>query len=309
MPLAGSAQKDPLSGCIHRISQVLGLHKANRLPWSICLLSSVPKLEFLSKRTAAARRNYRILEPGNYVYDFELPLDSRLPESIKIGFGRVKYELVAIIARAGAFRADLVGSKEVTLIRTPAEGSLEQFQPLAINRKWKDELHVEIIVSSKSIPLDAQIPISCTLTTQATIQFHWMKVFVTEHTEYFCSDKLVHRVEPVRKILICEKWGDILPTSAFSGSPERSVPAMARTFDQSTAASKVPTEVPIDILGYLGGGASNPVTEMEVLAQLSSCSNMKDHKSARFHSDTTYRNIRIHHWIKVVTFLTAGLSG
>jgi hypothetical protein len=303
------AQNDPFSGFIYRVSKIPGLHKTDRLARSMSLLRSVPKIAFSSEKTAEAQRGYRVFEPGDYVYDFELPLDSQLPESIEVELGWVKYELKAIVERAGAFRDDLVGSREVTLIRTPAEDSMEQFHPIAINRGWEDELHIEFIVCGKSFPLDAQIPISCTLTTQVTVQFHWMKVFATEHIEYLCSDKRVRRMEPVRETLLFEKRGDILPTSTFFGSLKRAVSGGARAFDQSPAGLKTQAIEPTAILGDLGGDASNLVTEMEVLAQLPSCPNMTDLKSPRFHSDTTYQNIRIHHWIKVDRPFIVGFSG
>ena len=60
-----------------------------------------------------------------------------LPESINVDLGSVKYELEALVERSGAFRANLVGAKELTLIRAPSEGSLEQVEPIAISRNWK----------------------------------------------------------------------------------------------------------------------------------------------------------------------------
>lgn len=306
-PLAMPPQKVPFIGSIYGASKILGLQKTNKPAWPSGLLWSDPKVEFSSEMTAAAQRGYRVFKPGNYVYDFELPLDSRLPESIEVGLGSVKYELKAIVERVGAFSTDLVGSREITLIRTPAEGSMEQFQSIEISRNWLDELRVEIIISGKSFPLNAQIPISCTLTTQATVQFHWMKVFATEHTEYLCSDKRVHHIAPVRNTLLFEKRVDVLPTSAFSGIPKRAVSDGACTFDQSSAELKVQTEAPTDILGGIDGAASTLVTEIEVLAQLPSWHNVKDHKSRRFYSDTTYQNIRINHWIKVDRLVTVSI--
>jgi len=83
---------------------------------------------------SVAQKGYRTFCPGEYMYNFELPLDSHLPETIDVDLGSVKYELEATVERAGAFRTNLVGTKEVTLIRAPSEGSLEQVEPIAISR-------------------------------------------------------------------------------------------------------------------------------------------------------------------------------
>lgn len=248
-----------------------------------------------------AQRSYRVFEPGNYAYEFELPLNSSLPETLVVESGSVHYELKAIVERAGLFCADLAGSRDVALIRAPAEDSLEQFESIAVDRNWKDEVHVEITVSGKSFPLGAQIPIWCRLTTQAKVQFHWIKIFVTEHTEYYCSDKRVHRMEPVRRIQLFEKLGAILPTSAVSGKSKTVASGMVYTSDQSPVTSKMHVEEPTTLASGLSRDSGDPVTEMNILAQLPSRHNTNGtDKSSQLHSDSTYENIRVHHWIKVV---------
>ena len=52
---------------------------------------------------SVAQKGYRTFYPGDYLYNFELPLDSRLPETIDVDLGSVKYELEATVERAGAF--------------------------------------------------------------------------------------------------------------------------------------------------------------------------------------------------------------
>ncbi|KAI5297896.1 hypothetical protein KEM55_004105, partial [Ascosphaera atra] len=54
----------------------------------------------LSKSDAAAastntvaQHGYKIFYPGDYLYNFELPIDSKMPETIKTDSGFVKYEL------------------------------------------------------------------------------------------------------------------------------------------------------------------------------------------------------------------------
>jgi hypothetical protein len=254
---------------------------------------------------SVAQKGYRTFNPGDYVYNFELPLDSRLPETIDVDLGSVKYELEAVVERAGAFRANLVGTREVQLIRAPAEGSLEQVEPIAISRNWEDQLHYDIVISGKSFPLGSQVPIAFKLTPLAKVQCHRIKVLVTENIEYFCSNKRVHRMEPTRKVQLFEKRADTPPTSTFPGSSMRVTSGGGVPFSQrerAAAGESVQTTDPTNLLGNLTGDQVGP-TEMEFNVQLPSCSANRDRERAtRLHFDTTYQNIQVHHWIKVCQF-------
>ncbi|KAK7192196.1 hypothetical protein DPSP01_010203 [Paraphaeosphaeria sporulosa] len=287
----------------------LSTKEAKRLSLQVNQSRSFGKGESPSGGPTVAQKGYRSFNPGTYMYNFELPLDSHLPETIDVELGSVKYELEATIERAGAFRANLVGTKEVTLIRAPAEGSLEQVEPIAISRSWEDQLHYDIVISGKSFPLGAQVPIAFKLTPLAKVQCHRIKVFVTENVEYFCSNKRVHRMEPVRKVQLFEKRADGPATSTFPGSTMRIVSGGGVPYDQRAAASRgedVTVQDPTNLLGDLSTGDANiGPTEMEFNVQLPSCHNMREKdKASRLHFDTTYQNIQVHHWIKIVMRLS-----
>lgn len=286
----------------------LSTKEAKRLSIAVNQSRSFGKGESLCGGPSVAQKGYRTFNPGDYKYNFELPLDSRLPETIDVDLGSVKYELEATIERAGAFRANLVGTKEITLIRAPAEGSLEQVEPIAISRSWEDQLHYDIVISGKSFPLGAQVPIAFKLTPLAKVQCHRIKVFVTENIEYFCSNKRVHRMEPVRKIQLFEKRADGPATSTFPGSTMRVTSGGGVPYDYRAAAARgehVPVADTTNLLGDLNGDMSIGPTEMEFNVQLPGCANMRDKdKSAKLHFDTTYQNIQVHHWIKIVMRLS-----
>ena len=253
-----------------------------------------------------AQKGYRVFTPGDYMYNFELPIDSRLPESIDVELGCVKYELEAIVERAGAFRANLGGTKEIVMIRAPAEGSLEQVEPIAISRNWEDQLHYDIVISGKSFPLGAQVPIAFKLTPLAKVQCHRIKVFVTENIQYFTANKRVHRLEPTRKIQLFEKRADGPSTSAYPGSSVRITAGGGIPYDYREAAARGEEHTPRDttnLLGNLQGEHNVGPTEMEFNVQLPSCHAMSDKdRLARLHFDTTYACIQVHHWIKVMIF-------
>ncbi|KAL5115560.1 hypothetical protein ACEQ8H_006536 [Pleosporales sp. CAS-2024a] len=289
-------------------SQNLTSKEAKRLSLQANQSRSFGKGETPSSGPSVAQKGYRIFDAGEYTYNFELPLDSHLPETIDADLGSVKYELEATVERAGAFRTNLVGTKEVALIRAPSEGSLEQVEPIAISRSWEDQLHYDIVISGKSFPLGSQVPIAFKLTPLAKVQCHRIKVFVTENVEYFCNNKRVHRMEPVRKIQLFEKRADAPPTSTFPGSTMRIVSGGGVPYDQRAAAARgeeVQVQDSTNLLGNLDGDTNVGPTEMEFNVQLPSCHNLRDKdKMNRLHFDTTYQNIQVHHWIKLVMRLS-----
>ena len=267
-------------------------------------LQEVQSKSFGKSDTNVVQRSYRTFQPGNYVYNFELPIDSRLPETIDVELGHVKYELEAIVERSGAFRANLVGSKEVVMIRAPTEGSLETVEPIAISRDWEDQLHYDIVISGKSFPLGSQVPIAFKLTPLAKVRCHRIKVYVTENIQYFTCNKRVHRMEPTRRIQLFEKRADGHSTSAYAGSSLRVTAGGGVDYDAREAAALGDESVPRDLSNLLGplDGEHTAVgpTEMEINVQLPSCHEMEEReKAARLHFDTTYTNIQVHHWIKV----------
>jgi arrestin-related trafficking adapter 3/6 len=270
-------------------------------------LQEVQSRSFNKSDTNINQKGYRVFTPGDYIYNFELPIDSRLPETIDVELGNVKYELEAVVERAGAFRANLVGSKEVVMIRAPTEGSLETVEPIAISRDWEDQLHYDIVISGKSFPLGSQVPIAFKLTPLAKVRCHRIKVYITENIQYFTSNKRVHRLEPTRRIQLFEKRADAQSNSTYPGSSFRITAGGGVDYDAREAAARGDENAPRDQTNLLGNleGQHNGIgpTEMEMNVQLPSCQYMAEkEKAARIHFDTTYANIQVHHWIKVSFF-------
>ncbi|KAF2767106.1 hypothetical protein EJ03DRAFT_276834 [Teratosphaeria nubilosa] len=306
---SGASRLDPLGRSSPNSSNVnLTAKEAKRLSLAVNQSRSFNKNEAPTGANSVAAKGYRTFLPGDYIYNFELPLDSRLPETIDVELGSVRYELEAEITRSGAFRANLLGNKEVQLIRAPAEGSLEQVEPIAISRNWEDQLHYDIVISGKSFPLGSQVPIAFKLTPLAKVQCHRIKVLITENIEYFCSNKKVHRMEPARKVQLFEKRSDQPPVSTFPGSTMRVTAGGGIPYDQRARAAAGEEVTPVDtsnLLGNLEGDTNIGPTEMEFNVQLPSCHNMKDRdRGQRLHFDTTYQNIQVHHWIKIVMRLS-----
>lgn len=216
-------------------------------------------------------KGYRVFAAGEYMYSFELPIPSFLPETINCEMGSVRYELDATVERAGAFKSNLSGAMEVILIRTPGEASMEGSEPIAISRNWEDQLHYDIIISGKSFPIGQKIPVSFKLTPLAKVRVHRIKVFLTETVEYWCKNKKVHRLEPTRKILLLEKNAGML-----GGTNE-------------------------SLLGNIDGASNAGSTEFDIEVKIPGCNATGRDK---IHFDTTFSMIKVHHWIKIVLRLS-----
>ncbi len=249
-------------------------------------------------RPSVAQKGHRVFLPGDYVYQFELPLDGRLPETVELEHGAVQYQLEAVVERAGAFRASLVGAKPVTLVRTPLEGSLDHVEPIAISRRWDDQLHYDIVISGKCFTLGAQVPIAFKLTPLAKVQCHRIRVFITQGVDYFTRKDNQGRSEPVRKLLLFEKQAGHRSWSAFAGSSLRTVTGGGMAAEPTADLADSPGRS--NLLGNLSLDANIGPTELEAMVQLPGCADIAAMEPAeRIHFDTTCNLMQVHHWIKV----------
>ncbi|KAI1931762.1 hypothetical protein LOZ65_001202 [Ophidiomyces ophidiicola] len=263
--------------------------------------------EFAAPSTSA-QTGYTLFQPGDYIYNFELPIDSHFPETIKTDYGSVKYSLEAFVERAGVFRPNISGSKEVLLVRTPSQNSLEQVEPIAISRSWEDQLHYDIIISGKSFPLGAQIPIAFKLTPLAKVSCHRIKVYVSETALHWSLGNVEHRTDKNRQILLFDKRAGFPVISTYPGSKLRITSGGGiRWEDREAAARGVEISDPMctNLLGDVESDFGAGPTEMEFDVQLPTCPLMRNVESAqKLHCDSAYDNITINHWIRIVLRLS-----
>lgn len=216
-------------------------------------------------------KGYRTFEPGEYYYNFELPIPQSLPESIYANFGSVHYFLEASIERHGAFKTRVSGTKDVILVRCPADNNIEINEPIAISKQWEDQLEYDIIISGKSFPIGTRIPMAFKLTPLAKIQVHRIRIYVTENNEYYCKNKRVHRIEPTKKFLIEE-------VASKEGLTGNLLTELAKG-----------VQVSGDII------SSSAELELNSLIPESF-----PKKRDTLHPNSTYDMIQINHWIKIV---------
>lgn len=198
--------------------------------------------------------------PGDYIYSFELPIQSSLPETVNVTFGSISYSLEAHVERSGTFKTNLTARRPLTVIRAPSENSSEENEPIIIDRDWENRLQYDIIIHSKQVVLNSYLPISFRMIPLEKLKIQRLRVYITEHLDYYCHNKKVHRTEPAKKILLLEH--------------------------------KAPK--PHENLLALGDDEIGGV-EMDFQVFVPEEYNEKH----RLHPDTTSEHIQSHHWIKI----------
>ena len=257
----------------------------------------------LSTGATVAQRGYKWFPPGDYIYNFELPIDSWNPETLQSEFATVKYELEAMVERAGAFRPNLVGAREIPFVRTPSDGSLEHVEPIAITRTWDEQLHYEVIISGKAFPMGAKVPIAFKLTPLAKVACHRVRVYITESVQKWSESGSTHHIDVCKKLMLFEKRPDAPFVSAFPGSSVRITAGGGIAPGRQNAAAHGEEVVDPDktnLLGEIESDFGVGTTEMEFDVQLPTCAMMRNRGlSDRLHPDASYGRLELGHWIKV----------
>ena len=229
--------------------------------------SSSSKMAALTSHQSHGNADFdnKIFPPGDYIYSFEEFFPSELPETMNLTFGSVRYSVEASIERSGAFKSNLYARRDISVIRTPSSESSEENEPIVINRDWEDKLHYEIVISSKQVILNSYLPISFKLTPLDKIKVHRLRIYITEHLEYYCHNKHVHRAEPQRKVLLLEH------------RPPEDMDNLLAVGDDEIGG------VEMDFQVYVP----------EYYAE-----------RFRLHPDTCYGDIQSHHWMKICVRLS-----
>lgn len=225
-----------------------------------------------------------VFQPGEYIYTFEQAIPSSYPESVKADFGFVEYQLFVSIERYGAFKSNMTARLPVTLVRTQADTSVEETEPIAISRDWESQLHYDIVIASKDIILDAFLPIAFHFSPLDKVTLHRMRVYLTETMEYYCRNKKVHRMEPTKKFLLAEHDG----------------PRLSGTSDSGALKAKNMGNL---LLDEKSGDLVNKNFEYQIFVPSVLSNNQ------HLHPDTAFDNIKANHWIKLCLRLSKMVDG
>ncbi|RLV83058.1 Arrestin-related trafficking adapter [Meyerozyma sp. JA9] len=205
---------------------------------------------------------------GDYIYNFEHPIHPSLPETTSVTFGSVFYHLEVSVARYGTFKPTLTGKIPIEIIRTPSEENLEENEPIVITRTWDDQIQYDIVVGAKSVILNTYLPLAFRFVPLfGKVALHRIRVYFTEHLEYYCLNKKVHRMEPEKKYLLLEhkapKGHSLLSDSAVDS--EEDVEILPRELEFQVYVPQV----------------------------------LNRYHNHMLHPDTSFTNIQAHHWIKI----------
>lgn len=225
-----------------------------------------------------------IFQPGDYIYSFEHPITMSIPETINATFGQVQYFLLVNIERQGAFKSDLNVRYPINIVRTPADSSVEETEPIAISRDWNSHLHYDIVIASKDIVLDAFLPIAFRVVPLDKVSLHRIRIYLTETMEYFCKGKKVHRLETTRKYLLTE----------HRAPPLKDIP-------DDAVATKA------KYLGNLLEDEYGDLVSREFEYQVFIPEKLNFQK--KIHPDTSYNIIKSNHWIKISLRLSKMIDG
>ncbi|EDO15452.1 hypothetical protein Kpol_463p1 [Vanderwaltozyma polyspora DSM 70294] len=226
-----------------------------------------------------------IFQPGDYIYTFEQAIPSSYPETIKADYGFVEYYLFISIERFGAFKSNITAKFPITLVRTQADTSIEETEPIAISRDWEHQLHYDIVIASKDIILDAFLPIAFRFSPIDKVTLHRIRIYLTETIDYYCKGKKVHRVEPTKKFLLAEHNGPKLENLGENNNSSKAKYLGNLLVDDST------------------GDLVNKEFEYQVFVP-----NTFANKQA-LHPDTGYEKIKSQHWIKICLRLSRMIDG
>lgn len=218
-----------------------------------------------------SRRGYFL--PGFYVYNFEHPIPPLSPETINLAFGRVSYNLELVVVRSGAFKSNLVARVPVEVVRIPSENSVEENEPIVIERDWEEHMRYEIVVGSKAVVLDSYVPMNFRfIPLRSKVQLHRIRVYITENCNYYCNNKAVHRAEPVKKFLLLEH------------KAKKNQSLISKSGGMADVA---PDPEEDEVLPH----------ELEFQMFVPSVINKKYNYC--MHPDTAYDNIQCDHWLKI----------
>lgn len=208
---------------------------------------------------------------GDYVYNFEHPIPALSPETVLANFGTVNYYLETTIQRLTTFKSNLSARLPIEVVRIPSDNSVEENEPIIIERDWEDQLRYEIVVASKSVVLDTYLPILLRfIPLFGKVALHRIRIYITEDCNYYCSNKSVHRTEPLHKYLLLEHKAK-KNQSLLTKNGGR-----AQTFDPE-----------------------DEVLPRELEFQLFVPSTVNKKFDYTIHPDTAVENIQCHHWIKI----------
>jgi arrestin-related trafficking adapter 3/6 len=161
--------------------------------------------DFLRPEQSSGKKQARAksYDPGVYVMNFELPLDSSIPETINLPLGSVSYHLTAS-ALTETSSIPACCSKEVILIRIPCACSLELSEPYGVHGS-QHGLRYSFGLFAKSVAIGGRVPLSMRIASIPEVSWERITVSMIEDVRYSTRDGLAQREQSRTKAILMEK--------------------------------------------------------------------------------------------------------
>ena len=228
------------------------------------------------------------------------------PETVKLRGRYVHYQLEAWVKLKRVFTANIHKTKEVILVRVPDLDLMDQAGPIVIDKTWKDQLHYNLAICSKSFPVGSKIPITIRLSS-SKIRCHSLQVYLTENIEFLGHGEHSYRRAPQRKIKLLETS---VESRYLGGFGDVGVDALVENLTVSSRALGTAEAVELEksSMATALGDTIDLVLKhcprkIELQVQLPFCRRMRESEPAqRINLDTLWDNVNVSHWINVSLF-------
>ncbi|PWN41552.1 hypothetical protein IE81DRAFT_171581 [Ceraceosorus guamensis] len=146
-----------------------------------------------------APSEWKEFKKGTYTYAISLPLPAALPPTLHADFGSNVYTLRGHVTRAGPLTPNLSDEREVVLVHAPDENANEENESIVVERTWEDTLGYAAVVSGRSFPVGAKIPVWFRLVALDKVRIHRIVATLEERTDYYAKGRRVARHEVPRR--------------------------------------------------------------------------------------------------------------
>ncbi|KAK9762278.1 hypothetical protein K7432_012147 [Basidiobolus ranarum] len=231
------------TGCILRGTVSLNLKKPLKVKSITLRFKGMVKFKLISdlcpKRETLIEYNCDVLEPSDRVYtlgskihqfDFEIPLDGSLPESITTTHGSISYKLSAFVERPG-LKHDVKFCTPISIRRllSPFSSVYQEPPTTSISGVWASRFFYEVEIPTFIYSPGESIPINFKFNPlDALLQVEKVMLNVVEHSVYRCV-----------------KEAPIVQSNQYSNIIEEFKKPMGQTWSTSFSVS-LPQEIQFD---------------------------------------------------------------
>ncbi|EED20991.1 arrestin domain containing protein, putative [Talaromyces stipitatus ATCC 10500] len=179
----------------------------------------VPRLEARSSSLVHVIQRdaklWPILQPGHYVYNFELTLNETLPETFDVGGCKLSYDIQAV-ANISGHRPQSSPSQEVAVVHCPHdEFYLHEASQISLSRIWNKQILYNVELADKGAAIGGNIPISIRIGC-SDIMYLAVQVYLAQKIQF---PGIPGRQSQLRKMLLLKTKCNDLSTGKFRETP------------------------------------------------------------------------------------------